>query len=137
MNLEQFDKVANHLIKQGKRSLALDGAGWVCAYRGEGGAKCAIGVIIPDELYGEHLEGNCFTVLNLKMRYNGDPLCEYLKPYTAPVPALVARSIKDAGWHDAAITSWGSALQVVHDHVLPAYWPALLAELRTYVEQTA
>lgn len=53
-NQEIFDKVATHLLSQGKRS-ALGGVG--CAYRGDGGLQCAIGCLIPDELYRYELEG--------------------------------------------------------------------------------
>lgn len=49
-----FDKVATHLQKQGRRALDKDG---VCVYRGEEGAKCAVGALIPDELYDSKVEG--------------------------------------------------------------------------------
>lgn len=135
MNLEQFDKIANHLIKQGKRSLAPDGVG--CMYRGEGGTKCAIGEIIPDKLYGCHLEGASFSVLAARTRCSEDQLWQYLEPYTAQVPIQAVRAVLKASKLSASTSSWGSALQFVHDCVRPEYWPALLAELRTYVEQTA
>lgn len=47
------------LIQQGKRS-SRDGE---CAYRGEDGAKCAIGFHIPDELYDVRMEGFEFYAL--------------------------------------------------------------------------
>jgi hypothetical protein len=50
---ETFDYVVNHLRKQGKQSLY----GRNCAYRGENGLKCAVGVLIPDELYSVKFEG--------------------------------------------------------------------------------
>lgn len=53
---ELFDKVARHLLTQGRKS--VDGNGSLCRYRGCGGLKCAIGVLIPDELYSPELEGN-------------------------------------------------------------------------------
>jgi len=69
-NQEVFDKIATHLFAQGKRSLILlsrttylTGGGvehsemMGCAYRGEGGLKCAIGALIPDELYLPSFEG--------------------------------------------------------------------------------
>lgn len=49
MNAQEiFDKVVNHLRKQGHRSLSEDGR---CLYRGSNGDKCAIGCIISDEDY--------------------------------------------------------------------------------------
>lgn len=49
---EIFDTAVAALIKQGEPSYD-DG----CYYRGPGGAKCAIGHLIPDEKYSEGLEG--------------------------------------------------------------------------------
>lgn len=56
---ETFDKVATHLIKQGRQSC---GNG-VCAYRGEKDLMCAVGVLIPDDLYNEDMEDK--DVLNI------------------------------------------------------------------------
>lgn len=54
-NQEIFDTVAHHLLTQGEQSLGgtVDG----CAYRGDDGRKCAVGCLIPDELYSPHMEG--------------------------------------------------------------------------------
>ena len=55
---EIFDKVATHLIAQGKQSLCywrsteLD-----CAYRGDDGTMCAAGCLIPDDEYSPAFEG--------------------------------------------------------------------------------
>ncbi len=54
---EIFTKVKTHLLKQGKKSW-LFGA---CAYRGEDGTSCAVGCLIPDELYSPNLEGEGVT----------------------------------------------------------------------------
>jgi hypothetical protein len=53
---EIFDTVATHLFKQGRQSLHA-GYDTMCAYRGADGAKCAVGVLIPDELYNDMMEG--------------------------------------------------------------------------------
>lgn len=53
---EIFDTVATHLFKQGWRAVRGQAEG-VCAYRGVGGLKCAVGVLIPDQLYTEMMEG--------------------------------------------------------------------------------
>jgi hypothetical protein len=61
---EIFDKVATHLFTQGCRSAvdpdALFGA---CLYRGPNGMSCAVGVLIPDELYDPEME--TITIANL------------------------------------------------------------------------
>ena len=55
---EIFDHVVPLLFAQGKRSMYHDGNGELtCAYRGDGGLRCAVGFLIPDELYYEDLEG--------------------------------------------------------------------------------
>lgn len=50
---EIFNKVATHLFTQGSPSLTLNG----CAYRGDGGNKCAAGPLIPDKIYRSGMEG--------------------------------------------------------------------------------
>lgn len=35
-----------------------DGGDMICRYRGDNGAKCAVGVLIPDERYEPRFEGN-------------------------------------------------------------------------------
>jgi len=52
---ELFDIVFKHLMSQNARSMM--GNGITCAYRGEGGLKCAIGILIPDEDYRKDMEG--------------------------------------------------------------------------------
>lgn len=48
-----YDTVKAHLLKQGERSV---GPGDMCMYRGPNGLKCAIGCLIPDELYDPKME---------------------------------------------------------------------------------
>jgi hypothetical protein len=49
---ETFDKVCVHLLTQLQKSVFLDSNGsMACAYRGPNGLKCAVGCLIPDELY--------------------------------------------------------------------------------------
>ena len=54
---QMFTKVARHLIKQGKKSIK-DGQ---CLYRGPEGTSCAIGCLIPDEMYTEEIEGKAVS----------------------------------------------------------------------------
>jgi hypothetical protein len=56
MNTQQaFTAMVEHLRKQQQRSrLAND---ITCAYRGQDGLKCAVGVLIPDEIYDKAYEG--------------------------------------------------------------------------------
>jgi hypothetical protein len=59
---EIFDTVATHLLKQGRRTTNPD-IPEMCVYRGANGTKCAVGVLIPDEVYDPMMEGR--TVVGL------------------------------------------------------------------------
>ena len=64
---EIFDHVTPLLFAQGQRSMYHDVNGEpTCAYRGEGGLRCAIGHIIPDELYNPNIEGSSAISEELK-----------------------------------------------------------------------
>lgn len=52
---EVFDRVAIHLLMQGKRSKDRNGT-W-CAYRGPDGTACAVGCLIDDKHYQKRFEG--------------------------------------------------------------------------------
>ena len=51
---EIFDTVLAHLRKQGKASMSGADS---CRYRGPDGTACAVGCLIPDELYDPLIEG--------------------------------------------------------------------------------
>lgn len=60
---EYFDKTVRHLLTQNKKSQITRFDGGVhgrksisCAYRDDGGCRCAVGVHIPDELYKPEME---------------------------------------------------------------------------------
>lgn len=57
---EIFDKVVNHLLTQNFQSMGYVGADEyddeICAYRSSEGLKCAIGCLIPDDLYDMGME---------------------------------------------------------------------------------
>ena len=50
---EVFDVVATHLMTQKQQCVTES---WSCRYRHTNGLKCAIGALIPDELYNFNLE---------------------------------------------------------------------------------
>jgi hypothetical protein len=53
-NQSVFETVARHLFAQGKRAfLPMDG----CLYRTPTGNSCAVGCLIPDDMYSEDMEG--------------------------------------------------------------------------------
>jgi hypothetical protein len=59
---EIFDKVAKHLLTQNAPATVVydgpDGDVLHCVYRSPAGLKCAVGVLIPDELYHPGIEGS-------------------------------------------------------------------------------
>lgn len=108
---EVFDKVARHLILQNAQSVKKysDGDGVMsppaCAYRGEGGLKCAAGCLIPDELYSRDMEGTMFSLI-----WESDNRLQELFNFSTSV--LV------------------TDLQILHDHPSgPSFWPDRLRNL--------
>lgn len=68
MNLskqEIFDRIASHLIAQGSGSTNAEGE---CVYRSPNGTSCAVGCLIPDELYNPDFEMNSVKYLPLGVR---------------------------------------------------------------------
>ncbi len=57
-----FDKVWDHFVVQ-KQPQSMCADGQLCMYRGNGGAKCILGVCIPDELYDEEMESKAAELL--------------------------------------------------------------------------
>ena len=55
-----FDQAAWHLLTQGDKSL---NASCDCAYRGEGGLKCAAGCFIADDEHNAEFEGKRWDFL--------------------------------------------------------------------------
>jgi hypothetical protein len=70
---EIYNYVCEKLWKQGERSMIknpaynkkniLTGEQFICAYRGDGGRKCAIGFLIPDNFYNPRMETKSFMSL--------------------------------------------------------------------------
>lgn len=85
---EIFDTVSDHLFAQGAPSRQENEEGGItCAYRGNDGRKCAIGVLIPDNIYdpvmdvqGMSVNGLLYTYKNLPdFFYNNAPLLNALQ----------------------------------------------------------
>lgn len=98
-NQEIFDKVHQHLLTQRVAAVA-DGA---CAYRA-GTRSCAVGALIPDNIYVPAIEGCSVSVLV------SDSKAEYNSPLA---PVLTA-----AGFTPDQYTLLRD-LQRVHDRLLP------------------
>lgn len=117
---EVFDKVAKHLLTQGERSTGniynidydeeYEEPDDVsdCAYRGDNGLMCAVGCLIPDEVYLPSMEGQ--SVSSLLWGYTGNNLKEHL------------------GSNQVLLQD----LQDIHDETEPADWKAKLVELAQF-----
>lgn len=66
MNAQQiFNTVAAHLFAQGKQSKNLESG--CCLYRGPGDTMCAVGCLIPDDVYDKRMEN--WSVRTVISRY--------------------------------------------------------------------
>jgi len=70
---EIFNKVWDHfIVNKGKRSMSPSGKS--CRYRGEDGGRCAVGILIPDEMYSSEIEGSRVHCLDI----NSNDIYQYL-----------------------------------------------------------
>lgn len=99
-----YDIVVAHLRKQNAQSFDADNGGTRCAYRGTCGLRCAVGALIPDELYTAEFEG--------------------LAVYEGGVQTLM----RDLGYDIPLL----AALQSMHDWHTPNEWEAELAVIAEY-----
>lgn len=99
MNTQQaFDIMVAHLRQQGRPS-RYDAAG--CAYRGPDGLKCAVGALIPDELYRDNMEGRTIRTLLISDRDAYHKLSRLL---------------------DRVDVQLLEEMQTIHDHNEPKQW---------------
>lgn len=98
---EVFDQVKAHLLKQGHRSYSrVQG----CVYRGKDGDMCAVGCLIPDDIYDMNMEGTDALGLFSDWDYE------------------MEQCSLDQDEHGALLM----ALQAIHDQMDPEKWPAAL-----------
>jgi hypothetical protein len=109
--------VSAHLLTQGAKSEKLEGSLDVtsCMYRGPEGRKCAVGILIPDEVYTSDMEYH--TIITL-LRDHGDVLPEFFKEHYRLLCAL--QIVHDA-W---PVDNWRSQL----NHVATRYGLTGVAE---------
>ena len=99
---EIYDKVKAHLLTQGERSTDM---GNHCLYRGPNGLKCAVGCLIPDDLY--------------------DPLMEAPGNNSVIAVAALCPALRELwGGHNLGLIS---VLQGVHDGYHPIVWKKRLS----------
>jgi len=124
---EIYNRVAKHLLAQGGRSQSRDDDGdLVCAYRGANHTSCAVGCLIPDEVYTPDIEGGSVTaiavlevlvkadvlaagVLSLP-RYNGGGSREGISRDDAPLEVTLLDLLQRMHDNDEAV-HWREELQ--------------------------
>lgn len=124
-----FDKIALHLITQGRPSMELrDDGKWEdeagCLYRDPNGLACAVGCLISDDDYVEGLEHQSAEALLAPSIFVSESIRE-LRLFPKPLrTGPIAEMIKD--------------LQVVHDNAaLRADGSFVIDKLRAHLRRTA
>lgn len=113
MNMQEaFFKAASGMLRQGRKSEMPMPGDLQCAYRGDGGAKCAIGHLMSDEYYRTKFDDLAYTLAN----DGSEEVCD----------ALEASGISFA---EPRMLSMLLALQEVHDCYEVQNWPVALREL--------
>jgi hypothetical protein len=105
-----FERVSTHLLRQRAVSEDDDGS---CRLRGANGRKCAIGSLVCDDLYEEHLEG--VGISYYRHAQDGDLL-----------RALYASNVNA---YDPNVIDLLMELEQIHDDASVDEWPHLLAVL--------
>ncbi len=116
---EVFDIVAVGLIKQGVRSYVdlpeeAFSLGDGCLYRGPNSTKCAAGMLIPDELYEEKMEGVRFLDLEERVRrgaYKSDKVNGEMDGFIT-----MLQTLHDSPYHWSDIK--GALVEFAHHHSL-------------------
>lgn len=89
-NREAFEIAAAHMLAQGKRAATDDGK---CYYRGPDGTKCAIGALIPDEVYQPKWDISWSSESAVVFLYRDEQVVPYLP--TSPGLATELQSVHD------------------------------------------
>ena len=113
--LEVFNKVEAHLLAQSVRSIRKSLISDMCAYRGAGGLRCAVGCLIKDEAYHKGLEA--IAMWADEKEDDHQMLLE---------EALIKSGID----LNSTMTHMLSDLQDLHDTVKPEVWKQRLQNLR-------
>lgn len=107
---ELFNDVVSHLRKQKCR--AVNGNN--CVYLALDGTKCAIGGILPDELYFSGLEGS-----GVSLFWNKNCWIDENYPNVVKVANFIGESNKQLA----------TELQIIHDRRFPENWEEALEKL--------
>lgn len=102
MNAQEiFDTAVAHVFKQGKRGgvniTDFDNVTrFRCRYRGEGGTKCAVGALLPDDLYDPRMDAENLRASSLVR--NGFNVPEFFTPHAALLDSLQTIHDSEDSW---------------------------------------
>ncbi len=102
---EAFDKVWDWFVNQ-KNGKSVRGG--ECKYRGCGGTKCALGVLLPDEVYSPMMESYGPSTVAAYLDWQGNPNFLYSLRY-----AHDSAAGDDKGMHSLFLTKITNKLQAV------------------------
>ena len=115
--LDAFHIMARHLLNQGRRAKSLAPSPEnSCLYRAPGGLKCAVGALIPDEVYNPNMEGTTASGLYEK--------------YPDVYECLV---LEDKCDHDAE--GFYNNMQAIHDSTPEYHWAEKLLRMRANLKR--
>lgn len=119
---DAFQKVKNHLLTQKEKSVKrFRYSDPICQYRGDTGTSCAIGCLIPNEIYTEDMEVyNSFRSL-----FECYPI---LKPYLKPLKIKI-NYYREPLYYKREPLFLGTILQEIHDKEKVENWEELLSKL--------
>ena len=135
-NQEIYDDVLAHLRKQGKAAVNTGGD---CQYRGASGTSCAVGCLIPDELYDPLIEGlSVVPLVKATMPEDRKHQAQALRPVLARIknhigakhlPLLCElQDAHDLDLFDSGLVAWEKEMhRIARDFGLTALVPAPVA----------
>lgn len=109
-----YDRVKSHLLTQNAKSQLVpanvDDENTICAYRGEGDRRCAIGCLITDECYTEALEGK--TLANHKTVVNALVCSGVIDPHEQRSSPRATLLVELQRMHDRReVSEWSDSLR--------------------------
>ena len=119
---EIFDRVAQHLVTQGMRSMTMNPENSdlpaICSYKNPDGLKCAVGVLIPDAVYAPEMEGRAICTVS-RLFDSG---------YAEEGTNLLGQALLDVGVdiRDENVSALLQRLQDIHDEGEVSLWPEAL-----------
>lgn len=120
---DTFQKVKNHLLTQNCSSVSIEDE-HACMYRGVNNTSCAIGCLIPDEIYSPKMERTQFLDLYKKF--------PEVRPYLKTLNNIKIKEHK----YDYYNHTLGEKLKRIHDNEDVENWEEKLHNLQIVLFHT-